>query len=205
MRGSFYLGRGSQAVFRAVEMEQACGSAAHGLLIAGRGNSSRTWLRPWSRNRGGTIQPNRSGLPTWRRRSRQRTDRGFRPALVENDRDQRREVHRLARYRSQEVLRLAETLRKGEPAQWRGFHAQRAAAGDPCREGSAVGGGTKTAAAPSAEGCLKKEEAPFRVALEVDKFRLADDPAGTEHIPPRGFFGRHTSQVLENGARARDN
>src|SRR5580693_406735 len=38
-------------------------------------------------------------------------DRGFRPALVGEDRDRRRAVHRVAQYRSQQVLRLARTLR----------------------------------------------------------------------------------------------
>ena len=38
-------------------------------------------------------------------------DRGFRPALVGEDRDRRRAVHRVARIHPQQVLRLAGTLR----------------------------------------------------------------------------------------------
>ncbi len=44
-------------------------------------------------------------------------DRGFRPALVGEDRDQRLAVHRVARHHRQQVLRLARTLRPGERAQ----------------------------------------------------------------------------------------
>ena len=44
-------------------------------------------------------------------------DRGFRPALVREDRDQRRPVHRVARHHGQQVLRLAGTLRQGERVQ----------------------------------------------------------------------------------------
>jgi hypothetical protein len=46
-----------------------------------------------------------------------RTRSGFRPALVREDRDRRRAVHRVARHRRQQVLRLAGTLRQGERAQ----------------------------------------------------------------------------------------
>src|SRR5207237_10221707 len=42
------------------------------------------------------------------------SDRGFRPALVGEDRDRRRAVHRMARYHYQQVLRLAGTLRQGQ-------------------------------------------------------------------------------------------
>src|SRR6266404_1269145 len=44
-------------------------------------------------------------------------DRGFRPALVGEDRDRRRPVHRVALCGRQQVLRLAGTLRQGERAQ----------------------------------------------------------------------------------------
>ena len=42
------------------------------------------------------------------------------------------------------------------------FFENVAAAGDPCREGPEVGGGAKTAADPSAAGCVKTEEAGLR-------------------------------------------
>src|SRR6266404_2036214 len=45
------------------------------------------------------------------------SDRGFRPALVGEDRDRRRAVHWVARHHRQQVLRLAGTLREGERAQ----------------------------------------------------------------------------------------
>src|SRR5216684_3773642 len=45
------------------------------------------------------------------------SDRGFRPALVGEDRDRCRAVHRVARCGRQQVLRLAGTLRQGERAQ----------------------------------------------------------------------------------------
>src|SRR6202023_1287398 len=48
-------------------------------------------------------------------------DRGFRPALVGEDRDRRRAVHRVARHHSQQVLRLAGTLRPSERAQRLGY------------------------------------------------------------------------------------
>jgi transposase len=38
-------------------------------------------------------------------------DRGFRPAMVGEDRDQRRTVHRVARHHGQQILRLAGTVR----------------------------------------------------------------------------------------------
>ena len=41
-------------------------------------------------------------------------DRGFRPALVGKDRDQRRAFHPVARHYSQQVLRLARAVRQGE-------------------------------------------------------------------------------------------
>src|SRR5437588_8204037 len=44
-------------------------------------------------------------------------DRGFRPALVGEDRDRRRAFHCVARHHRQQVLRLAGTLRQGERAQ----------------------------------------------------------------------------------------
>ena len=44
-------------------------------------------------------------------------DRGFRAALVREDRDQRRALHRVARHHGQQVLRLAGTLRQSERAQ----------------------------------------------------------------------------------------
>src|SRR5437762_2545116 len=44
-------------------------------------------------------------------------DRGFRPALVGEDRDRPWAVHRVARHHRQQVLRLAGTLRKSERAQ----------------------------------------------------------------------------------------
>src|SRR6185369_4815924 len=44
-------------------------------------------------------------------------ERGFRPALVREDGDQRRAVHWVARHHQQQVLRLAGTLRQGERAQ----------------------------------------------------------------------------------------
>ena len=40
------------------------------------------------------------------------SDRGFRPALVGEDRDRRRALHRMARCVCQQILRLARTLRK---------------------------------------------------------------------------------------------
>src|SRR5579862_5265296 len=43
--------------------------------------------------------------------------RGFRPALVGEDRDQCRAAHCVARHHRQQVLRLAGTLREGERAQ----------------------------------------------------------------------------------------
>ncbi len=45
------------------------------------------------------------------------SDRGFRPALVGEDRDRHRAVHQVARHHCQQVLRLAGTLRQGERAQ----------------------------------------------------------------------------------------
>jgi transposase len=44
------------------------------------------------------------------------SDRGFRPALVGEDRDRRRAFHCVARHHRQQVLRLAGTLRQGERA-----------------------------------------------------------------------------------------
>src|SRR6478672_6003507 len=44
-------------------------------------------------------------------------DRGFCPALVGEDRDRRRTVHRVAQHHRQQVLRSAGTLRQGERAQ----------------------------------------------------------------------------------------
>ena len=44
-------------------------------------------------------------------------DRGFRAALVGENRDQRRALHRVARHHREQVLRLARTLRQGERAQ----------------------------------------------------------------------------------------
>ncbi|MBL8211413.1 MAG: transposase [Bryobacterales bacterium] len=44
-------------------------------------------------------------------------DRGVRPALVGEDGDRHRAVHRMARHHRQQVLRLAGTLRQGERAQ----------------------------------------------------------------------------------------
>ena len=43
-------------------------------------------------------------------------DRGFRPALVGEDRDQRRTVHWMARHHGQQVLRLARAVRQGQRA-----------------------------------------------------------------------------------------
>ena len=60
----------------------------------------------------------KSGNSGWRLGSARSagSDRGFRAALVRQDRDPLRAVHRVAQCGRQQVLRLAETLRKGERA-----------------------------------------------------------------------------------------
>jgi hypothetical protein len=50
---------------------------------------------------------------------------------------------------------------------------------------SEVGGGAKTATDSSAEGRVKNEEPTFRVAVDVDNFRIADDPGAVTVGPER--------------------
>ena len=70
------------------------------------GGACRAKKRPWGTLTGSLGPARYAG-----------SDRGFRPALVGEDRDRRRAVHWVARHRRQQVLRLAGTLREGQRAQ----------------------------------------------------------------------------------------
>jgi len=64
------------------------------------------WQKEFFENGAAAFDPEEANGP----------DRGLRPAMVREDRDQRRAVYRVAQHHRQQVLRLAGTLRQGERA-----------------------------------------------------------------------------------------